>query len=56
MKKIPVATRTTARSLTAENFSPRKNTARSIPKMTDVSRRAATIAMGALVMAQRATP
>lgn len=56
MKKMPVATRATARSLTRENFSPRKNTARSMPKMTDVSRRAATMAMGALVMAQRATP
>ena len=52
----PPMTSRMASTRTTESFSPKNNTAMIMPKMTDVSRRAATRAMGATVMAQMAMP
>ena len=52
----PPMTMRMARMRGGESRSCRKMTARSMPKITEVSRRAATRAMGARVMAQRAMP
>lgn len=56
MIMAPPMTRRMASSRSAVSRSPRKMTAMIMPKMTEVSRRAATRAMGASVMAQMAMP
>ena len=52
----PAITRNMARILRGVSFSPKKITAMSMAKMTDVSLRAATSAIGAMVIAQMAMP
>lgn len=56
MIMAPAMTSRIAVSLSTVSRSPKKMTAMIMPKMTEVSRRAATRAMGAMVMAQMAMP
>ena len=56
MPAAPQATSSTAMARIGVRRSFKKNTARSMPKITDVSRRAATRAMGARDMAQTDAP